>query len=253
MIESLGISVAINALMFIVAFLKKTDKLTDLSYSLTFIAITIFSILTNNLSVVKLTAAAIVLLWAFRLGSYLLYRIKIMGRDKRFDDKRNSFVRFGGFWALQAITAWIVMLPVTLLFGAVSADEITPLVAFGVAISVFGIFFETVADLQKFIFIQDKKNKGKWIETGLWKYSRHPNYFGEILVWSGIYLITLEYLTRTDLLLSAVSPLFITVMLVFVSGIPLLEKSADKKWSRNAKYRKYKEETSILVPMPKAR
>ena len=103
-----------------------------------------------------------------------------------------------------------------------------------------GLLIEGVADMQKFNFIQNKKNKGKWINTGLWKYSRHPNYFGEILMWYGVYVASYTWLTDRNSLIATLSPLFITFMLIGVSGIPLLEKSADKRWGKDKKYKDYK-------------
>jgi len=109
---------------------------------------------------------------------------------------------------------------------------------------------ESVADLQKFQFMQNKKNKDKWIGSGLWKYSRHPNYFGEILVWFGIYVFVVSGLEGIAQLLSVISPIFIMFLLLFVSGVPLLEKSADARWGRDKKYQQYKNSTSVIIPLP---
>ena len=105
-----------------------------------------------------------------------------------------------------------------------------------------------------FNFIQNKKNKGKWIDTGLWAYSRHPNYFGEILVWLGMHIAVVSGLvTANQQLVASISPLFIAFLLLFVSGVPLLEKSAEKRWGKNKKYQQYKVTTSLLIPLPKSR
>jgi len=120
----------------------------------------------------------------------------------------------------------------------------------GVVLWLIGLVVEAVADWQKFQFIQNKKNKDKWIQSGIWKYSRHPNYFGEIMVWFGVYVFVVSGLTGSEQLFAMASPLFITFLLLFVSGVPLLEKSADAKWGKEPAYKKYKKSTSILLPLP---
>jgi steroid 5-alpha reductase family enzyme len=101
---------------------------------------------------------------------------------------------------------------------------------------------------RKFNFIQNKQNKGKWIESGLWRYSRHPNYFGEILTWVGVYIVSYQWLEGREVYLGLIGPLFISFILIFVSGIPVLEKGADKRWGTDKKYQEYKKRTSILIP-----
>jgi steroid 5-alpha reductase family enzyme len=248
MLETLIFALGLNIVMFLVAFSLKTDKLTDISYAVTFAGIVIFGVLQNKMSVVQWIAFGIVLLWSIRLGSYLLYRIHKIGHDKRFDEMRQSFWKFGRFWVLQGLTAWVVLLPVSFLLQSNSVTEITSVVVVGVVISMFGIIFEGISDVQKFNFIQDKGNKGKWIDIGLWKYSRHPNYFGEILTWVGAYVISYTWLVGAEVYLGLIGPLFISFMLIFVSGIPILEKGADKRWSGDKNYQAYKSRTSILIP-----
>jgi len=250
MIETLAFSMIFNIVMFLVAFRYKTDKLTDMSYALTFIGIVAFGVVSNDMTTVKWLMAMVVVAWALRLGGYLLIRIHKMGRDKRFDKRRNSFTAFGGFWLLQGLTSWVVMLPVTLLLGS-GATSLELMVAVGLGVSVVGILVEGSADMQKFRFINNRKNKGKWIDTGLWRYSRHPNYFGEILMWIGASLVAYQYIDGIDKLFAAAGPLFIILMLTRVSGIPLLEKSADERWGKDKKYQEYKRNTSVLLLLPK--
>jgi len=121
-------------------------------------------------------------------------------------------------------------------------------VPIGVAVWAIGLVCETIADLQKMAFSNDPANKDKWIDTGIWHYSRHPNYFGEILVWVGVYLYTLASLPLLPAVIGLVSPAFIIILLLFISGIPILEKSADKRWGSESKYQAYKKRTSILIP-----
>ncbi len=250
LVEALIFSFAFNLVGFLLGYSFRSDKFTDISYALTFSAIALFGFLSSDKTPVQWIVTAVILLWAYRIGSYLFKRINFMGRDKRFDEMRDDFVKFGGFWLLQAVTVWLVMFPPSLLYGVESSTNVTALTLVGAGISVFGILFEGIADLQKFKFISDPNNKGKWISSGLWKYSRHPNYFGEIMMWIGIYLICIEWLTKTEVYLAAIGPASIIFMLLFVSGVPLLEKSADRKWGNKKEYRNYRDRTSILIPMP---
>jgi steroid 5-alpha reductase family enzyme len=188
--------------------------------------------------------------WAFRLGSYLLSRIRKIGKDTRFDDKREKFWSFLGFWLLQGITVWIVMLP-SILFYSNKVREISVFSIVGIIVWFIGLVIEGFADFQKYSFINDINNKGKWINIGLWKYSRHPNYFGEIMLWIGVYIFTLTGLSVLQGFIGLIGPLYIATLIIFVSGIPLLEKSAENKWGDNKEFQEYKKQTSVLLILPK--
>ena len=243
------LSLGINILMFIPAYLFKTDKLTDISYSLTFVILAGGTLLWSGLALPSLILFGMILLWAIRLGSYLLIRIHKMKKDARFDEMRENFWKFLGFWLLQGTTVWIVLLPSTLFF--LNPIEVLPTWAWvGIAVWAIGLTIETFADLQKYQFINDPTNKGKWIDTGLWRYSRHPNYFGEITNWTGIYLFTLTGLSGVLAWIGIIGPLYIAALIIFVSGIPLLEKAADKRWGSQKEYQAYKSSTSVLIPLP---
>lgn len=246
---SLLLSLFINIVMFIVAFRSQSDKLTDISYAISFAAIAVFAFMTTSNTPLHFIASFMVVVWSVRLGSFLLYRIHKKGKDTRFDVMRKNFFAFGRFWLFQAITVWVLMLPVLLL--SQSNGQLTLLGGIGLAVWFAGLLIESFADMQKFRFAQNKQNKGKWIETGLWYYSRHPNYFGEILVWIGVYVFSLQVLVVPSALIAMISPLLIMILLVGVSGIPILEKSADARWGRQKSYREYKRRTSLLIPFIK--
>jgi steroid 5-alpha reductase family enzyme len=247
---ALGLSILINFGMFLVAFKKQTDKLTDISYAITFVSLLFFALVSSS----ELIAAmwilyVMVVIWASRIGMYLSIRITKTGRDKRFDERRSDFKKFLSFWMLQAVTVWVVLLG-ALVFIFDGVEPITGFMVTGVFIWAIGLLIESIADWQKFQFAQKDANKNKWISTGLWRYSRHPNYFGEILVWFGVYVFVVSGLDGAVQYIAMASPLFITFILLFVSGIPLLEKSADKRWGKNKNYLKYKKSTSIIIPFP---
>jgi steroid 5-alpha reductase family enzyme len=236
--------------MFLIAYKQQTDKLTDISYAVTFAVLVIYAAInTDDLITPKWILMYMVLLWAIRIGGYLFIRINKIGKDKRFDDKRSHFFKFLSFWLLQAVTVWVVLLGVIEFFG-VGSRPITGFMITGFAIWLIGLVIESLADMQKFKFMQAAANRNKWIETGLWKYSRHPNYFGEIMVWFGVYVFVVSGLDGMSQYIAMASPLFITFLLLFVSGVPLLEKSADAKWGKDKRYIKYKKSTSIIIPFP---
>jgi steroid 5-alpha reductase family enzyme len=238
------IALGINILMFIPAFRFKTDKLTDLSYSLTFIVLTIIAVILSKFTILKLIVSMMIIAWGLRLGIFLFIRIKKMKRDKRFDGMRESFFRFLKFWVLQGLAVWIILIPAFFFINS----NLTEVMWIGFIIWVLGLIIESMADFQKYNFKQDKKNKDRFIQSGIWKYSRHPNYFGEILCWVGIYIFVFTSLTPLQKILSLASPLFIIILLLFVTGLPQLEKYADKKWGKQKDYQEYKRKTSILIP-----
>ncbi|MBU1014101.1 MAG: DUF1295 domain-containing protein [Bacteroidetes bacterium] len=241
------IALGINLIMFIPAYLFNTDKLTDISYSVTFVVVAIFGLIQSSLNLPHILLFLMIFIWAFRLGTYLLLRIRKIGKDNRFDSMRKSIIKFGSFWVLQGITVFVVLIP-SIYFFNTSLEQLSFLSYSGLLIWLVGLIIEATGDYQKTIFINNPNNKGKWVNTGLWKYSRHPNYLGEILVWIGVYLFILPALNNGQALIGLISPVFITTLLLFVSGIPLLEKSADKKWGTDHDYTLYKNNTGILLP-----
>jgi steroid 5-alpha reductase family enzyme len=248
----LALSLLINGVFFVIAAALRTDVFTDITYSLTFavLAGVLFAFAPVR-GVLEFLTAGAVLVWALRLGGYLFYRILRIKVDHRFDDKRNSFVKFGSFWLLQAISVWVIMLPVYgLLSGGIGAEISPAALVPGLVVFLAGLALETTADAQKFAFKSKPESKGEFMSTGVWRYSRHPNYFGEMLVWWGIALPG-AFAFRGIEFLYFLGPVFITLLLIFVSGIPLLEKEADRKWGSREDYREYKRRTSILIPLPR--
>jgi steroid 5-alpha reductase family enzyme len=250
LLVSLGLSIVINKVMFLFAYFLKSDKLTDASYAISFITLAIFDYIRSPHNQYDLILLILVSVWAIRIGSFLLYRVMKVGKDRRFDGMRENFFRFAKFWFGQAVTVWVLMLP----FALLKRDGNPSLRGFafaGLLIWLAGIIIEGFSDIQKYRFHSNPKNKQKWIDEGLWHYSRHPNYYGEILVWIGLYLSAFVYLSNADRAITLISPLFITILLCFVSGIPILEKSAEKKWGKSKDYQEYKESTSLLIIAPK--
>ncbi len=239
---------SIQILFFIFAASLKTDKVTDFAYGTSFIINALFILLiTGNISWEKILLLIMISFWGFRLVGYLFIRILKIKKDKRFDGIREDFWRFASFWFLQAVSIWIISLPITLLMKAESTKAFALTTGLGTFIWIIGFVLEATSDQQKFAFLNKSENQGKFIDTGLWAYSRHPNYFGEILCWVGIFIYVASLLEGGIILLLA-SPLFITILLLFVSGIPPSEKVMDEKFGKNSAYLEYKKKTPILIP-----
>jgi steroid 5-alpha reductase family enzyme len=242
-------ALGINILMFLPAYFFRTDKLTDISYAITFVIVASYGLFVSKINLFSLVLWLMIFFWAARLGSYLLIRIHKIKKDDRFDGRRENFWNFLKFWILQGTTVFVVLLPSSLFF--INRVSILSNYAFiGVLIWIIGLIIETISDLQKYRFINNPKNKGKWIDKGLWKYSRHPNYFGEITLWIGVYIYTLFGLNTIQSIVGAIGPLYIASLIIFVSGLPMLEKKADARWGNDKNYQKYKSKTSILIPLP---
>ena len=243
----LAICLGINLTLFVPAYLLKTDKLTDISYALSFVVVAIIGYERSDKSILHALFSACVVLWAVRLGGFLYIRIMKNKSDKRFDGIREHAGKFLQFWALQGLSVFIVISS-----GVVLWEKQHPVVTIGSAIGIgvfgFGLVFEAVADWQKYQFSLKKRNKGLWVSAGLWKLSRHPNYFGEIVVWLGLFIVAFDQLSTLQVGIAAMSPLYIATLLLFVSGMPILEKSADKKWGHDKKYQQYKKQTPLLLP-----
>lgn len=248
LLHTLIIALGVNLLMFFPAFFFQTDTLTDLSYATTFVVVAAFALMQTAMTIPAMIVFTMIAVWATRLGGYLFIRIRSMKKDSRFNDMRKKWKSFLQFWLLQGFTVWMVMLAATLFFAGQHAS-LEALSLWGFIVWAAGLAIETIADNQKFTFKQTQKDT--WIDTGLWHYSRHPNYLGEIMVWIGLFICVLPGLTQEQTLIAFLSPLFIAIMIYFVSGVPLLERKAEEKWGKDTKYLAYKQRTGELLPKPR--
>lgn len=238
----------IQWLVFIPSFKAQTEKYFDLTGSLTYVAITVLLVIaTPGIDVRSLLLAAMVAAWALRLGTFLSRRIHKAGKDDRFDDIKPSLVRFLNVWTIQGL--WVVFTAAAAWVAITSTNRVALdwLAVLGFVLWAAGFVIEIVADKQKSRFKADPANKGRFISTGLWAKSRHPNYFGEILLWTGVAIIAIPVLQGWQWV-ALISPVFVTLLLTKVSGIPLLEKKADKTWGGEAGYEEYKKSTPVLIP-----
>ena len=240
----------IQWLVYIHAWARGTEKYFDLTGSLTYITITVLLVvLTPGVDARGFLLAALVVIWAARLGTFLFRRISRAGKDDRFDELKKSFFRFLNVWTIQGL--WVTFTAAAAWVGITSSQRVAFdwLAVVGLVLWAVGFAFEVVADLQKSRFKADPANEGRFINTGLWSKSRHPNYFGEIVLWIGVALIALPTFQGWQWI-AIISPLFVTLLLTRVSGVPMLEKKADGKWGGQADYEEYKRTTPVLIPRP---
>lgn len=246
------VSFGINLVFYVFAAGFKMDKLTDITYAMSFIALAILAFcLTGTYYLRQCLMLGAILLWGVRVGGYLLFRIIRIGHDKRFDPYRASWWRFGIFWLFQAIVVWLTFLPSCLLFANAVDFPYEWRDGLGYSLFVLGWIVETVADQQKFRFRSNKANDGRWTDAGLWSWSRHPNYFGELLVWWGLFSVSATSFVGADWkYFSIIGPALLTLSILFFSGITRLEEAADKRYWHNADYQTYKRRTSCLILLP---
>lgn len=242
-----GLAYLIQWLAFFPAYWRQTEKFFDLTGSLTYIFVSSLALLlSTNVDGRAILVWTLVIIWAVRLGTFLFNRIHKAGKDDRFDEIKPSFIRFLIVWTIQGLWVTFTLTAALVTITTTIRKELDMFALIGFLIWVFGFAIEVVADLQKSRFNADPANKGKFIQTGLWSRSRHPNYFGEIVLWIGITIIALPVLKDWHWI-ALISPLFVTLLLTSVSGVPLLEKKADKKWGGKADYEDYKKQTPVLI------
>ncbi len=239
--------ILIQWIMFVPSYLKSTEHYFDITGSITFITVSILAFALNeNKNIRSMILTFLIVLWAIRLGIFLLKRVKAKGSDGRFDDLKD-FSTFFMVWNLQALWITFTLLSSLIIITSNYTDNFGIYDYVGIISWVIGLFIEVLADKQKSNFKNDNSNKNKFISTGLWKYSRHPNYLGEIILWSGITIIAIPSFNGWSWL-GLVSPIFVFLMLKFISGVRILESRADMKWGKDKNYLKYKNNTPEIFP-----
>lgn len=241
---------AVQVLVYIPSAIARTERFFDATGSATFILVTLGVVLLSpSPDARSLALAAMVIIWAVRLGSFLFIRIHRSGSDDRFDDIKVNPLSFLRVWIMQGLWVSITAAAAWIAIATEPADRVSfdVFAGVGIALWIIGMLFEVVADLQKNAFKADPANEGRFIRTGLWSRSRHPNYFGEILAWVGVAIVAAPVFDGWQWI-GLLSPVFVILLLTRVSGIPLLEKKADKRWGGDADYEAYKTATPVLVP-----
>jgi steroid 5-alpha reductase family enzyme len=243
-----GLAFLVQWAVFIPAYLQQSERFYDITGSTTYISVTLIAVLlspaVDGRSILLL---ALVAIWTIRLGSFLFRRVRKAGKDGRFDDIKPSFIRFLNAWTLQGLWVTFTAAAALAAITTINRKELGISALMGALVWAIGFGFEVVADAQKSHFRADPANKGKFIATGLWALSRHPNYFGEIVLWIGVAVIALPVL-RGWQWVTLISPVFVTLLLTRISGVPMLEKRADDRWGVQSDYEAYKVRTPVLIP-----
>ena len=252
----LMISFVLHWIAFIPAYLARTEKFYDIAGTVAYLSVlATASYLTmissnNNLQLRSIIAIILVLIWALRLGIFLFVRVLKAGEDRRFREVKQNFSKFLVWWSVSAL--WVFLTAANALTMIINNVSFTDdfYFYFGLSLWLIGFSFEAIADEQKRRFKSDKKNKDAFISTGLWGLSRHPNYFGEILLWVGMAVIALPTLIGWQYV-TLISPIFIYFLLTKVSGVNLLEDRANQKWGGTEEYESYVKKTPVLIPFTK--
>jgi len=265
---TLLITIGYQLFFFAIAFCLKFDKLTDFAGGTNFVVLAIITLaFSGHHNARQIVASLFIMIWGLRLSGFLLFRILKTGKDDRFDDMRDKFFPFLGFWIFQMIWVWTVSLPVTVL----NSPNVTqyPQPAFGtgkdiagVILFALGFIMESVSDVQKYIFKSKQQDKSSICDKGFFSWTRHPNYFGEIIIQFSIFMIAVSPAANgyvrgqayKALYATILGPIFLTILLMFVSGLTLQERPGAKKryemGNRWEEYAHYLNRTSILIPFP---
>ncbi len=248
---AVGLAFLLNALAFLPAYLLQTEKFFDLTGSLTFLSMTGLALsaasLQFSLDGRAVLVGLLVAVWAARLGAFLFHRVQKTGGDDRFDALKPSPLRFLTVWMLQALWASVTLGPALVVMTSLHRKPLDGFALAGALLWLASFLIEVVADAQKSRFRADPANRGRFIQSGLWARSRHPNYFGEILLWTGVTVMALPVLQGWQWL-TVLSPFFVALLLTRISGIPLLERRAEERWGTLPEYQEYKRRTPLLLP-----
>lgn len=252
-----ALAFVINWIAFVPSALARTEHSYDLVGGVTYISVTVAAVFLSGGFAVELDlramlVAGMVVLWALRLSIFLFLRISKAGKDDRFDDIRTRPLRFLMAWTIQGLWVLLTAAAALAIITGGAREPLGVIGIVGIAVWAIGILIEIVADRQKSRFKADPANEGKFIDVGLWAWSRHPNYFGEITLWTGMAIIAIPVLDGWRWA-TLISPLFVFVLLTKVSGIPPLRKKAERRWGGQEDYEEYKRRTPVLIPKPPSR
>ncbi len=240
----------INWAVFIPSNIAKTEHYFDLTGSVTYVTVVAVALLlSDDLDARAVIVGAMVFVWAFRLGSFLFRRVRRDGRDGRFDEIKVDPLRFFMTWTLQGLWVLLTVACALAIITGIERESIGWVGIVGILVWIAGFGIEVISDRQKSAFKRDPANQGRFINTGLWAWSRHPNYFGEIVLWTGIAIIALPVLSGWRWV-TLISPVFVTLLLTKVSGIPMLERRAQERWGEEEAFQTYTATTPVLVPRP---
>ena len=248
-INAVLLAFLISWVAFIPAYGFQTEKFYDLTGSIKYLLLIWITYLAafqiNGYNIGSLILTLFISIWTIRLGSFLFMRIHKDGEDKRFRTIKTSWSQFFMTWTLSGM--WVSICSMCALTAISSNTGVVTNSIFyiGAILFIVGLSIEVIADNQKSVFRSVEANKNKFITTGLWAKSRHPNYLGEIVLWFAVAVMSFSSLTGLQYI-TLISPIFTYLLLVHVSGVRMLEARSDIKWADNQEYQEYKRETPVL-------
>ena len=244
------IAFAVQWVVFIPSYLFQTEHFYDLTGGITYLSLVALVVIANPyLDWRGGLIALMVGIWAIRLSTFLFARVRADGFDRRFTRMKTLPMQFLMTWTLQGLWVFVTFSAGLAAMTSIAQAPLGIFALVGTSLWLVGFVIEVVADAQKRQFRRNPEAGGRFITTGLWAWSRHPNYFGEIILWVGIALVALPALSGWQLA-TLISPIFVFVLLNYVSGVRMLEASADKRWGSDPEYQAYKTRTSVLIPLP---
>ena len=244
------IAFAVQWVVFIPSYLFQTEHFYDLTGGITYLSLVALVVIANPFLDWRGGLIALMVgIWAIRLSTFLFARVRADGFDRRFTRMKTLPMQFLMTWTLQGLWVFVTFSAGLAAMTSIAQAPLGIFALVGTSLWLVGFVIEVVADAQKRQFRRNPEAGGRFITTGLWAWSRHPNYFGEIILWVGIALVALPALSGWQLA-TLISPIFVFVLLNYVSGVRMLEASADKRWGSDPEYQAYKTRTSVLIPLP---
>jgi len=244
------ITFMIQWVLFLPAYFFQTEKFYDIVGSFTYLTVVLYTFfscyISNGFNIGNLIISLLIITWALRLGSFLFLRICKEGEDKRFKLIKPSATRFFMTWTLQGMWVSVCSLSALTAMSSSTGVVVNGMFFIGIFIFIFGLLLEIISDYQKTQFRNQSENKGHFISSGLWAHSRHPNYVGEIVLWTGVSVMSFSSLSSVQYI-ALISPIFTYLLLVYVSGVRILEASGKKRWGHLKSYQEYLKNTPSLL------
>jgi len=239
----------IQWIAFVPAYMFQTEKFYDLTGSLTYTSVFAYCMYLATLGTINwgsVIISILVIIWAGRLGTFLFTRIAKDGEDKRFRTIKPDMAQFFMTWTLQGMWVSVCSLCAITAIASDTGIILNNIFYIGLLMFVGGFAIEIVADQQKSAFRAIPENRNKFITSGLWSKSRHPNYFGEITLWTGVAVMSFSSLSGAEYL-TLISPVFTYLLLVKISGVRMLEGRGQKTWGQDAEYIAYMKNTPMVM------
>lgn len=256
------LTVAIQLACFFVAYACHFDLITDFAGSMNKVLLAVLTLCLKDAFYTRQVVLTVLLVLSrTELALFLFYRVCSRKKDGRFDELHNNFWKYLGFWVYQMMWVYATCASVVFVNGDSANPDLNALDWIGWVLFFVGFAVQVLSDFQKFFFRKDPANKGKICEIGVWFYSRHPNYFGEIMIWTGLFVSAANVIVASTSSpgfgwLTAISPVFTTLVLLFVSGLPTAEGQSLKRFymgdDKGAKWEEYAQGTSPIIPFPRS-